>query len=95
MAPFLSEHISDVWSKYFFSHFNTLFPLLSQDELKQQDDPLLNFAVFALGALYSSFEYHSSLFEKAEYIFNILTTQYTIPTVQVIQKQKGGDTLYF
>lgn len=95
MAPFLSEHISDVWSKYFFSHFNTLFPLLSQDELKQQGDPLLNFAVFALGALYSSFEYHSSLFEKAEYIFNILTTQYTIPTVQVIQKQKGGDTLYF
>ncbi|KAI9278002.1 hypothetical protein BY458DRAFT_471390 [Sporodiniella umbellata] len=56
--------MSETWSLYFFTYFNSLFPLISSRSLGISN--LLDLAITALDALYSSSTYHHFLFEQAE-----------------------------
>ncbi|KAG1046853.1 hypothetical protein G6F43_010679 [Rhizopus delemar] len=84
MMSYFSMNSDHIWSELYFTHFNNLFPLLSQSDFKQNNDPLLNFAVCALGSLYGLDRHHSVLFERAQHILHASTVQYSISTVQAL-----------
>ncbi|KAG1451025.1 hypothetical protein G6F56_008193 [Rhizopus delemar] len=82
VITYSSDMISDTFTKYFFTHFNSLFPLFPQNEFKKENPLVLSLAMSTLGALYSSSEYHPVLFEKAEKVLKESKVQ--VFTVQAL-----------
>ncbi|SAM06165.1 hypothetical protein [Absidia glauca] len=80
------------WTSCYFGYFNVFFPVLSQahfmrDFSQQQADPLLCYAVCALGAKYSDDGQQDAsrfLFERCQSILNASQAPATLSTVQAL-----------
>ncbi|ORZ13572.1 fungal-specific transcription factor domain-domain-containing protein [Absidia repens] len=79
------------WISCYFGYFNVFFPVLSQPHFtrqisQQQADPLLIYAVCAIGSKYSDQGQEAShlLFERCQYILRIPRDTTTLSTVQAL-----------
>ncbi|CAO3596530.1 unnamed protein product [Absidia cylindrospora] len=79
------------WISCYFGYFNVFFPVLSQPHFtrqisQQQVDPLLVYAVCAIGSKYSDHGQNAThlLFERCQYILRISRDTTTLSTVQAL-----------
>ncbi|KAI8098483.1 transcription factor domain-containing protein, partial [Halteromyces radiatus] len=79
------------WATCYFGYFNIFFPVLSQPHFMRQlseqtVDPLLLYAVCAIGAKYSENDQETSTFyyERCQCILNMSRDPITLSTVQAL-----------